>query len=93
MSEGIRRYARVKGRVQGVGFRYFTQDTAERLGLSGYVKNRPDGDVELEVEGPAEKVAELIEAVRRGPRMGVVTGVSVGEKPVDGKGGVFKVTF
>ena len=65
---GVRRlYVRVGGRVQGVGFRYFTRREARRLGLAGYVRNRPDGDVEMEAEGPAGQVDALAEAVRRGP--------------------------
>ena len=65
---GVRRlHIRVGGRVQGVGFRYFTQREARRLGLAGYVRNMPDGDVEMEAEGPAEQVEALAEAVRRGP--------------------------
>jgi acylphosphatase len=55
------------GTVQGVGFRWFTQRAARRLGLAGYVRNRPDGAVELEAEGPAERVAELIHTVQQGP--------------------------
>lgn len=55
------------GTVQGVGFRWFTQRAARRLGLAGYVRNRPDGSVELEAEGPDDRVAELIHTVQHGP--------------------------
>ena len=58
-------YIRVAGSVQGVGFRYFTERKARELGLSGYVRNRPDGDVEMEVEGSPDRVAALVDAVRR----------------------------
>ncbi len=65
---GVRRlYVRVGGKVQGVGFRYFTQREARRLGLVGFVRNMPGGDVEMEAEGAAEQVAALVGAVRRGP--------------------------
>ncbi len=57
----------IHGRVQGVGFRYFTQTTAQNLGLVGWVKNRWDGSVEIRAEGPKEKLRRLVNAVRRGP--------------------------
>lgn len=55
------------GTVQGVGFRYHTRHHALVAGLCGYVWNRPDGAVELEVEGAADPVARFLEAVRQGP--------------------------
>ncbi len=61
-------YLRVGGRVQGVGFRWHVQQAAERLGVRGYVRNLPDGDVEVAAEGPSEAVEAVVETVRRGPR-------------------------
>ncbi len=56
------------GRVQGVGFRFFVLDEAERLGLVGWVRNRPDGhSVELWAEGERAHLERLIERVRVGP--------------------------
>lgn len=63
----VRIHARVCGRVQGVGFRFFTQSKARQLGLVGYVRNRPDGDVEMEVEGVEDVVSEFVEAIKLGP--------------------------
>lgn len=57
----------VSGRVQGVGFRYFTRRQAARLGLSGWVRNLPSGDVEVHVEGAQAGIRELIAALSRGP--------------------------
>jgi acylphosphatase len=57
----------VTGRVQGVGFRWFVRETARRVGLAGWVYNRPDGAVELAAEGDDESVALLRKAVRSGP--------------------------
>ena len=58
----------VHGRVQGVGFRFFVVDEAERLGLTGWVRNRPDGrSVELVAEGPRSRLEELRRAVTKGP--------------------------
>jgi acylphosphatase len=58
---------RVEGRVQGVGFRWWTQKTAESLGLGGSVRNLPDGSVEVHVVGSASEVARLEEMLARGP--------------------------
>ena len=57
----------VSGRVQGVGFRYFTLDAARREGLSGYVRNLDDGRVEALAEGEAESVVRFERALRQGP--------------------------
>jgi acylphosphatase len=61
-----RRYL-VSGRVQGVGFRFFTRDTALREGVSGAVRNLPDGRVEATVEGELEAVARVEQALWNGP--------------------------
>jgi acylphosphatase len=61
-----RRYF-VSGIVQGVGFRYFAQHAAERLHLSGYTRNLPDGRVEVYAIGAAERLAKLRAALERGP--------------------------
>jgi len=70
-----RRYF-VSGIVQGVGFRYFTQDEAERLRLSGFVRNLRDGRVEVYAIGPAEKLARLRTLLERGPRGAMVQHVA-----------------
>jgi acylphosphatase len=58
---------RVSGRVQGVFFRDSTREKAQELGLSGYVKNNPDGDVEALFEGPKEAVEEMVRWCGQGP--------------------------
>lgn len=67
MADLVRRHARVTGRVQGVSFRYHTTRQAHRLGVTGWVRNLPDGAVELEVQGPAGAVGELLSWVEDGP--------------------------
>ncbi|GMU53095.1 MAG: acylphosphatase [Candidatus Xenobia bacterium] len=57
----------VHGDVQGVGFRYFTRSQAGRLGLMGWVLNRPEGTVEAWAEGSPEAVEHWLAALRRGP--------------------------
>jgi len=68
--------ARITGRVQGVGFRNFTQTTARRLGVAGWVRNEADGSVRLEAEGPRDQLDELLDAVHEGPRMARVEDVT-----------------
>jgi len=72
--------ALVSGRVQGVGFRAFTAAEAKRLGLTGYVLNLKDGRVEAVIEGPDDKVEELIKAIRTGPAGARVDGVALEEQ-------------
>ena len=61
------RHVIVKGRVQGVGYRAWAEHEAIRRGLAGWVRNRRDSTVEAVFSGPAEAVATMIEALRRGP--------------------------
>jgi len=61
-----RRYL-ISGRVQGVGFRYFTEAAAAREGLHGWVRNLPDGRVEIDVEGEAEAMERFERHVNHGP--------------------------
>ncbi|HEX4591880.1 MAG TPA: acylphosphatase [Gemmataceae bacterium] len=67
----------VRGIVQGVGFRMYTMREAERLGLAGYVRNLPDGSVEIAAEGEAAAVDRLIAWAKHGPPGVVVEDVSV----------------
>lgn len=61
-----RRYV-IRGRVQGVGFRFFVEDAARREGVRGFVRNLPDGRVEVVAEGDAEAMSRVEMAIRRGP--------------------------
>ena len=67
----------VSGRVQGVGFRDFARREARRLGLGGWVRNLPDGRVEIWAQGPPGALSAFLEQVRRGPRAARVDGVEV----------------
>ena len=73
------RHLIVRGRVQGVGFRMWIEDLAERLGLEGWVRNRRDGSVEAVFAGPEHAVTAAIEACRAGPRGARVAAVDVEE--------------
>jgi acylphosphatase len=58
----------VRGRVQGVGFRWFVVEKANELRLAGWVRNKPDGNVEIAAAGSADALADLQRAVKSGPR-------------------------
>jgi len=70
MAKSIERlHANVYGRVQGVGFRFYTVDAAVSLGLTGWVANRYDDSVEVVAEGPPAKLQQLLEYLQQGPSM------------------------
>ncbi|HHT9120644.1 MAG TPA: acylphosphatase [Candidatus Hypogeohydataceae bacterium YC41] len=82
--EKARAHVLIEGRVQGVFFRANTCQKAEELGLTGWVKNTRDGQVEAVFEGPKEDVEKIIEWCRKGPPGAVVTHVEVAwEEPND----------
>ncbi|MFB9149390.1 acylphosphatase [Roseovarius ramblicola] len=68
---------RVRGRVQGVSFRAWTQVEAQGRGLSGWVRNEPDGAVRAHIEGPAPEVDAMLAALHTGPPAAVVREVTV----------------
>jgi len=78
---------RITGRVQGVGYRAWTVETATRLGLRGWVRNRAGGSVEAVATGSADAVSALIEACRRGPALARVSDVDVSDGEDDGSEG------
>jgi len=73
----VRIHLIISGRVQGVGFRAHTQREAERLGLNGWVRNLPDGRVELVAEGEPAPVNQLVDWCRSGPARARVADVRV----------------
>ena len=83
----------VSGRVQGVSFRAATRAEAHRLGVVGWVKNRPDGSVELEAEGPEDMIAALLAWCDQGPPAASVARVAVDDLPVIGAERSFEVRY
>jgi acylphosphatase len=82
-----RAHVRVRGGVQGVGFRYQTRSRAQSLGLGGWVRNLPDGSVEAVFEGPDERVQSIVDWTRRGPAGARVEAVDVAwEQPTGDRG-------
>lgn len=76
MSAEARQY-RVVGRVQGVGYRYFALREAETLGVSGHVRNLPDGSVEVNAEASPDALARFEEKLRSGPSFSRVEGLEI----------------
>jgi len=81
----IARRVVVRGRVQGVGFRYAMVDVASEAGVSGWVRNRRDGAVEALVQGDATAVDAIVAWCRRGPPAARVTGVDVEAAEADAR--------
>ncbi|HWQ54534.1 MAG TPA: acylphosphatase [Bryobacteraceae bacterium] len=81
-----RRYF-VRGRVQGVGYRWFVERAAAELGVTGYVRNLDDGRVEVYAAGSADKLSELAGLLWKGPRWADVRGVEEQEAAVVKHGG------
>jgi acylphosphatase len=77
-------YARVSGRVQGVGFRYSAVREAQRQRLNGWVRNASNGDVEIWAEGPPEKLELFLAWLWRGPAYSRVDSVEKEDKPPRG---------
>jgi len=77
MSDNVSAKIRVTGRVQLVGFRYFTRQWADDLGLYGWVKNERDGSVSTHVEGNKVRIEQLTEELKSGPANARVENVDV----------------
>ena len=73
---------RIRGLVQGVWFRAWTEREARALGLDGWVRNRADGSVEALLSGPGAQVDEMIAACRQGPRAARVDEIAIAEETV-----------
>lgn len=83
----------VRGLVQGVYFRHYTEMTANRLGLTGWVRNLRDGRVEVVCEGPEERVDEMVEWCKEGPRSAVVKGIELSWEEYTGEFAAFHVRY
>lgn len=73
----MKKHIFITGRVQGVGFRHFTRKNADKIGITGWVKNLPDGRVEALFQGPEQKVNELIDCCKEGPISAYVKEIDV----------------
>lgn len=84
---------KVRGVVQGVGYRYFCYRSALNLNLTGWARNNPDGSVGAWVEGERGAVEQFIDDIKAGPRHAAVTDVQVNWKEFTGKFSGFDITY
>jgi acylphosphatase len=83
----------VRGRVQGVGFRYFTRYNAQRHGVVGWVRNKDDGTVEIWAEGTEKRLNAFLKDVRRGPTQAWVRDVNLSWEQPKGDARSFSVRY
>ena len=81
----------VRGQVQGVGYRYFALGVAENLGVTGFVRNLPSGEVEIHAEADEVTLDLFKQELERGPRMARVTEVIASDLPVSGLYSSFRI--
>ena len=84
LAEVVTAHVVVSGRVQGVCYRAFTQEAALGLGLTGWVRNLPNGGVQAEIEGSRKKIEKLLDRLRVGPPRAVVTDLKITWKAASG---------
>jgi len=93
MSDNKRVHVIVEGRVQGVFFRAYTSDEAKKLGLTGWVRNRPEGTVEAVIEGDADSVDAMLRWFYQGSPGSKVTKVNISEEQPVGDSSTFEIHY
>jgi acylphosphatase len=93
MTDNKRIHVIVEGRVQGVYFRAYTKDAAVKLGLSGWVRNRPDGSVEALIEGEKTAVKKMLQWLNKGSPHSLVETVHATEEPSVGDNPTFEIQY
>lgn len=91
--ERVRIRVFVGGRVQGVAYRYFAEKYASRLDISGWVRNLPDGRVEVLAEGPESLVQTFLARLEEGPRLARIDSFEVRTEPATGEFRDFRIGF
>jgi len=87
----VRKNLIIRGRVQGVGFRWFTRETAQRLGVRGWVRNLRDGSVEAEAEAAEAVLHQFIAELRTGLGHARVEAIDATDVPVQGDRSLFDI--
>lgn len=93
LDKRIRLHILIDGRVQGVGFRFFTRRQASILGITGYAKNLVNGKVKVVAEGRESYLEEFVEKLKRGPSMARVTDIKIDRKKYKGEFRSFSIRF
>ena len=89
--KAVRAHVFIEGRVQGVFYRVWTQDQAQKLGLNGWVRNLGDGKVEAVFEGSKDKVEKMVKKCYKGPRSAGTKHVDVNWEKATGEFGTFEI--
>ncbi len=89
----MRLYAVFAGTVQGVGFRYFVRNVAKKMGVKGYVRNLPDGTVEVVAEADEKTLREFLKAIEKGPPLAEVTDIRYQFEDKDGGFTDFEILY
>ncbi|WP_158737612.1 acylphosphatase [Alteribacillus sp. YIM 98480] len=89
----IKQHIVVHGKVQGVGFRNFTQAEALKLGIKGWVRNKANGTVEIEAEGNEKKMAHFLDAIAEGSKFSKVQNLDISEIDTVQHKGTFEVKY
>jgi acylphosphatase len=91
--EAVRVHVFAAGVVQGVAYRFFAEKYAARLGITGWVRNLPDGRVEVLAEGPAAHIEAFLARLKEGPSLARVDAFDVRREPATGEFGDFRIAF
>ncbi len=91
--EKVRIHAFVSGLVQGVNFRFYTKMLADKLGLKGWIKNLPDGRVEVVAEGSENEINELIKFLKKGPKGAKVLNIEIEKEEYKGEFKYFDIIY
>ena len=94
MIENIKTYkVLLSGRVQGVGFRYFTESVASKYGINGYIGNTIDKKVEIVAQGEDEELKQFFEEIKKGPAFSIITDVKTEELESSKKYNIFEIKY
>ena len=93
VNQKMQLYVLISGKVQGVGFRNFTQINAKQLGINGYAKNLPNGKVEIVAEGDKAQLDALVALVKKGPRYARVDSIEIDERAFTGEYETFGIRY
>lgn len=93
MSDKVSAVIHVEGMVQGVGYRNYAVDWSQKLGLTGYCQNLPDGQVLVEVEGDRAVIDFFVQQLKQGPRRARVTNIKIDWRPYTGRFSEFVIRY
>jgi len=93
LNKKIRLYILISGRVQGIGFRFFTRHHASTLGITGYVKNLVNGKVEVVAEGKESDLEEFVRRLKQGPSLARVIDIKIDRRKYKGNFKRFSIEY